>query len=280
MDLSGKLAIVTGGSSGIGRATAIRLAQEGCRVWLVARRPHALEQALAEVRQAGSIDPAAHGMAPADIAIAEQAFAAVDAVRRAAGEADLLVNCAGIAHPGYFQDLDLAIFRQTMDVNYLGTVHMAKAVVPGMIARRSGHIVNLASAAGFLGVFGYTAYSASKYAVRGFSEVLRAEMRPHGVGVSVVFPPDVDTPQLAYEDQFKPWETRAISSAGKVMSPDVVAEAIVAGVHRNRFAITPGLEAKVTYRLAGLLGDWVHPILDRMVEQARRRNSASSRDTV
>lgn len=270
MKVAGAVALVTGGSSGIGLATARHLASQGAHVWIVARDEDRLRTALAQV-EADRLRPEQRcGYVVADVAVAEQAAAAVARVAEQAGHPDLLVNCAGVAHPGYFQELDLAIFRWMMDVNYFGTVHMAKAVVPGMIARRSGHIVNLSSAAGFLGVFGYTAYGASKYAVRGFSEVLRAEMKPHGIGVSVVFPPDVDTPQLAYENQFKCPETKAIAGAGSVLQPSQVAAAIVDGVERNRFAILPGLEAKVTYRLSGILGSWVHPILDFITSRARR----------
>lgn len=268
MKVTGAVALVTGGSSGIGLATARYLAGRGAHVWLVARDEDRLRAAQAQVEETRLAPDQRVGYSPADVSVAEQAFAAVAQATEHVGLPDLLVNCAGVAHPGYFEELDLSIFRWMMDVNYFGTVHMAKAVVPSMMKRRSGHIVNLSSAAGFLGVFGYTAYGASKYAVRGFSEVLRAEMKPHGIGVSVVFPPDVDTPQLAYENQFKCPETKAIAGAGSILSPGQVAAAIVAGVERNRFAILPGLEAKLTYRLSGILGGWVHPILDYMVARA------------
>ena len=97
-----------------------------------------------------------------------------------------------------------------MDLNYFGTVNMVKALLPAMLERGSGHIVNISSVAAFLGVFGYSAYGASKYAVRGFSDVLRAEVKPLGVRVSVVFPPDMDTPGLANENKTKPFETHEI----------------------------------------------------------------------
>ena len=112
-----------------------------------------------------------------------------------------------------------------MATNYFGTLHVIKAVTPGMIDRGSGHIVNICSLGGFLGVFGYSAYCASKYAVRGLSDVLRAELRPYGIHFSVVYPPDTDTPQLAYENPFKPPETRALGS-GKALSAAEVARTI------------------------------------------------------
>jgi 3-dehydrosphinganine reductase len=209
MDFGGMTALVTGGSSGIGLATARLLSTRGAHVWLVARNEEKLAAALAQL-ESGRISPQQRfGYSVADVGDAEQAASAVAEAEQGVGLPDLVFNCAGVAHPGYFQELDLEVFRWMMQVNYFGTVYVTKAAVPGMIARGSGHIVNISSVAGFLGVFGYTAYGASKYAVRGFSEVLRAEMKPHGIRVSVVFPPDCDTPQLAYENQFKPIETKA-----------------------------------------------------------------------
>ncbi len=272
MDLNGKVALVTGGSSGIGLATARGLAAEGADVWLVARDHDRLEAALAQVRSAAQ-SPEKCGLFAADVSDADQARAAVAAVTAATGVPDLVVNCAGIAHPGYFQDLDLDIFRRTMDVNFFGTLYVTKAAVPGMIARRSGHIVNVSSIAGFMGVFGYTAYGASKYAVRGFSDVLRAEMKPLGIRVSVVFPPDCDTPQLAYENQFKPSETKALSGNTTCMSPDAVAAAIIRGIKRHHYVIIPGLEGNLLYRFSGLLRGGVYPIMDFMIARAQRKDA-------
>ncbi|NPV09849.1 MAG: SDR family oxidoreductase [Anaerolineae bacterium] len=270
MDFGGAAALVTGGSSGIGLATARQLAAHGAHVWLVARNEERLKTALAQV-ECNRISPEQRfGYAAADVGEAEQAATAVTQVQEQVGVPDLVLNCAGVAHPGYFQELDLEIFRWMMQVNYFGTVHVTKAVVPGMIARRSGHIVNISSVAGFLGVFGYTAYGASKYAVRGFSEVLRAEMKPYGVKVSVVFPPDCDTPQLAYEDQYKPPETRALASNSTCLSPDQVAAAILKGVSKGRYVILPGLEASLLYRLSGLVGGLTYPIMDYLIARARR----------
>ncbi len=120
-----------------------------------------------------------------------------------------------------------------MAVNYFGTLHVVKTVLPGMLARGSGHIVTISSLAGVVGVFGYTAYGASKYAVRGFSDALRAELKPQGIGVSIVYPPDTDTPQLAYEKLYKPPETKAITEVGGMIPAEKVAQAIVHGVARD-----------------------------------------------
>jgi 3-dehydrosphinganine reductase len=224
---------------------------------------------LARVEHARSRPDQCCGLLQADVADEVQTNRAMAQVTERAGLPDIVVNSAGIVQPGYFEDLDLGLFRDMMDVNYFGTLHVCKALIPGMIARRSGHLVNVASASAFLPVFGYSAYSASKHAVRGLSEVLRLELKAHGVGVSIVYPPDTDTPQLVYEEAYKPPETRAFS-AGVVVSPTAVARAIVSGVARTRFIITPGFETSAARRLTELLGDLQYPLLDLIVSRARR----------
>lgn len=263
-----RIALITGGSSGIGLALAHLLAEAGAHVWLLARRKAALEAALAALPRASG---QRCGIVAADVSDWRQVQAAVERIGSEVGVPDLVVNSAGVTHPGYVQEIPLEIFRQMIEVNYLGTVHLVKAVLPGMMARGSGHIVNISSAAGFLGVFGYTAYGASKFAVRGFSDVLRAELRPLGIRVSIVFPPDTDTPQLAYENQFKPPETKALAGSAGVLSPRQVAEEILRNVARGRYVILPGLEMKLIYRLSGLLGNAVYPLMDWMIQNARRK---------
>ena len=262
-----KIALITGGSSGIGLALAQALAAAGARVWLLARRKKVLEAALRELPGA---DGGRGGILPADVSDWEQVQAAVARMEREVGVPDLLVNSAGETHPGYVQDIPLEIFEKLMAINYLGTVYATRAVLPGMIARGSGHIVNISSITGFMGVFGYSAYGATKYAVRGFSDALRAEVKPLGVRVSIAFPPDTDTPQLAYENQFKPPETRALAGNAGVLSPQAVAGEIMRGAARGRYVILPGLEAKLFYRLSNLIGNAVYPLMDWLVRDARR----------
>jgi 3-dehydrosphinganine reductase len=159
-----------------------------------------------------------------------------------------------------------------MDINYFGTVHTVRAALPGMIERGSGHVVNISSVAGFLGVFGYAAYGASKFAVAGFTEILRAEMKPLGIRVSIVFPADTDTPQLAYERRFRPPETWGISDLGTVASPESVAAAIVRGVSRGQYAIIPDVMDGALYRLAHLLGGAGFQIMDWLAARAAKRS--------
>lgn len=261
----GKVSLITGGSSGIGLALAQLLAAQGSHVWLLARQETLLKEALNSLTSSGKLN---HGIISADVTDPDQVARAADQVLREVGLPDLLINSAGVAHPGYIQELDLDIFHWMMDVNYFGSVYITKALLGAMIARGSGHIVNISSVAGFLGVFGYSAYGASKFALRGFSDTLRAEMKPYGIRVSIVYPQDTSTPQYTYEYSNRPPELKVISSSPP-LPVEKVADQILRGISKSRAVILPGLEAKVYYHLSGLLAPAVYPVMDLLVAHAR-----------
>lgn len=267
----GRLALVTGGSSGIGLALAQLLAREGAAVWLLARHTDRLESA---VKTLAAENGQKHGILAADVTNWDQVQAAVQRVSADAAVPDILVNCAGAAHPGYVQEMPLEVFHDMMDLDYFGTVQMVKALLPAMLKRGSGYVVNFSSAAGFLGTFGYSSYGPAKYAVRGFSDVLRLELKPLGVRVSVVFPPDTDTPGMVNENKTKPWETIAAFST-KLASAESVAKGILAGMKRGRYIILPGFEVSLYYRLVFLLGNAIYPIMDGVLAQARSKKKKS-----
>ena len=265
----GRLALITGGSSGMGLALAQLLAEEGANVWLVARHSDGLEAACRSLHADGQ----KHGVYAADVTKLDQVQAAVEHVKREAGVPDLLINCAGAAHPGYVQEIPLEIFQDMMALNYFGTLYTVKTLLPAMLERGSGHVVNVSSMAGFLGAFGYSAYGAAKYAVRGFSDVLRLEVKPLGVRVSVVFPPDMDTPGLANENKTKPFETFAAGST-KALAPLDVARSTLKAIKRGQYIILPGFEPQLLYRLMFLVGNAIYPIMDGMIADARKKKSA------
>jgi len=247
----GRLALVTGGSSGIGLAVARLLAERGMDVWLLARRAELLQSALADLASLRQSPGQRFDALSVDVTDATQTAAAVAEIEKI-GIPDLVINCAGVARPGYVQELELDVFRQMMEVNYFGTLHTVKAVLPGMLMRGSGYLVNIASLAGLVGVFGYTAYGASKFAVRGFSDALRAELKLHGIGVSLAYPADTDTPQLAYENQFKPPETKAVSGGSGLMTTEAFAKVLLRGITRGQYMILPNFEGKLLYWLSGI----------------------------
>jgi len=265
----GRLVLITGGSSGLGLALANLLAAQGANIWLIARRKDVLENAYKGLPVASG---QRHGKIAADVSDWGQVQTAVASVIREAGVPDLLINCAGYAHPGYVQEIPIDVFREMMDVDYFGTINMVKALLPHMLERRDGYIVNISSAAGFLAPFGYSAYTPAKYAVRGFSDVLRLELKPLGVRVSVAFPPDMDTPGMVNENKTKPFETTEAFSSTLVKA-EPVAKAILNGVKHGQYIILPGFETKLYYYLVFLLGNAIYPLLDGLLAQARRKKN-------
>jgi len=265
---SGKLFLITGGSSGIGLSTAKKAFSYGASVWLIARDLSKLQNAIKEIELFRINNEQNIGFSIADISDEKQAFTAVNQVKEKIGLPDFVINSAGITHPGYFQDIECEVFRRQMEVNYFGTLYVIKGIIPDMIKRGSGYIVNISSLAGVIGTFGYTAYGASKFAVRGLSDTLRAEMKPLGINVSVVFPPDTDTPQLAYEAPLKPFETKIIAGSAGLVSPDKVAKDILNGIMRKRYLIFSGFEGKFLFWLSGFLGWLQYPVMDWMVSDA------------
>jgi 3-dehydrosphinganine reductase len=264
--------VITGGSSGIGLATAGLVARRGSSVSLMARDTYRLERAAEQVRALG----AAVRTATADVSDPVAVARAFAGLADEAGPCDVLITSAGQARPGRFLELDDEVFRHMIDVDYFGTLYAVRAVAPEMVRRRTGSIVAISSAAALFGIYGYSAYAPAKFAVRGLMESLRDELRPHGVHIGCVYPPDVDTPQLAEENRWKPTETTAISGTIKPMTPERVAETIVRGIERERFAIYPN---RSTAMLAGF-GPPAAPVLrwmiDRKVRAARPSTSTST----
>jgi 3-dehydrosphinganine reductase len=270
---SGKKVVITGGSSGIGLAVAGILAQSGADIWLIARDQKKLEKAKADLDLLKISSAQKIGFSQADVSIEKSAIQAYNSAKSALGLPDIIINSAGISHPGYFQELTTDLFRSQMEINFFGTLNIIRAAINDFIARGSGHIVNISSMAGVIGVFGYTAYGASKYAIRGLTDTLRAEMKPLGIKFSIVFPPDTDTPQLAYETQFKPFETKIISGTAGLTSPDKVAADILHGIIKNRYQIFTGFDNKFLFWLMGKLGKLQYPMMDMMVNDAIKKKA-------
>lgn len=268
----GTRALVTGGSSGIGRAIALALARAGAHVAIVARRPGPLEEARAALRAAAPDAAQRFAAIAADVADPEQAARAVAEAVAALGGLDLLVNNAGAARALRFVDTPLAEFRRLLDLNFLAAVTTTRAALPHLGA--GARIANVSSLAGALAIYGYAAYAPSKFALTAFSEVLRQELRPRGITVAVLLPPDTDTPQLAEENREKPPETRALAGNVPVLAPETVADALLAGLARGRAVIVPGWRARATLWLARHAPGLARRVIDRDVARAARRAGA------
>lgn len=270
MPFLGTHALITGGSSGIGLAIGRELATRGAHVHLAARRAAELEAAAKQVagaRQAPDQLVVTHQCDVSSQADVAKLFAELLARNCEPG---VIVNSAGVSLPGYFEAIPVEEFERVMQVNFMGTLHVLKQAVPLMMARGRGHILNIGSVASLIGVFGMTPYCASKFAVRGLTESLRSELKPHGITVSLLCPPDTDTPMLAAEAALKPRETEALSKTAGVVSAELVAKAAMRGLARRQATIVPGLEGQFTALAQRLVPGVVERISDRMVSRARR----------
>lgn len=271
-NISGKLAVVTGGSSGIGLATAGRLAEEGANVLILARRQDQLTQAVAEIAKKKVSENQKISAFSVDLSDLESVQKILTQIQNDFGVPDILVNSAGVSRPGLLIEQDFQIFREMMEINYFGSLYLTKSVLPGMIQRGSGHIVFISSVAGFAGIYGYAAYGASKYAVVGLADVLRVELKSHNINVSLVFPPDTNTPQLAGEEPYKPAITKALSEAGaSVIEPNLVADLIVKGIKQGKYLIIPPGDTRLLYTLVSTVGLLRYKIMDFMLADAARK---------
>lgn len=187
--LKGKKALITGGSRGIGRATALALAKEGVELGLIARTEQSFDQINQELTELG----ATFVTAAADVSSETEVQHAVRKIESELGQIDILINNAGIGTYGKFLNLTAAQWKKMLDINVMGIVHVTKAVLPGMIEKDRGDIINISSMSGLKGTKGSSAYSASKFAVIGMSEALMQEVRPHNIRVSVLTPSLVET---------------------------------------------------------------------------------------
>ena len=183
-----KIVWITGASSGIGEALAVAWSREGATLVLSARNAAELER----VRERCA-NPERHLVRPLDLVDAEAIERVAKDVLQTLGQVDVLVHSGGVSQRSLVADTELAIDRRIMDINYFGTVALTKAVLPSMLARRAGHIVPISSVIGYVGVPLRSAYSASKHALHGFFETLRAETAKQGIAVTMVVPGYVKT---------------------------------------------------------------------------------------
>ena len=265
---AGRHVLITGGSKGIGLAVARRLVELGAGVTLVARGADGLAAAADEL---GRARPGAHVRTLA-LDVSDQA-AVEGAMPREIAErpVDFLINGAGIAEPAEFADADPAGLRAHMDVIYWGAVWMTRAVLPGWLERGSGHLVNVGSTASVIGVYGYAGYGPPKFALYGLSEVLRAELAPRGIRVTIVLPSSTRTGMLDHELEVAPPQTRGILHSTRFLKPEQVAAELLRGVAKGKFEVIPGLDVRLS-----TLGYRLLPRVGRAVLDFEARRGASA----
>lgn len=234
MNVTGSLAVVTGATEGIGRATAFALGRAGARLAICARTAANVE-ATVDALKAGGID--AIGM-PCDVSDHSCVTAFATFVRRERGHPNLLVNNAGIGRFKPLLELALEDWEDTMGVNVRSLYLVTRAFLRGMVEARSGTIVNIASLAGKNGVEGGTAYCASKHAVLGFSKSLMLEVRKHGIRVVAICPGSVDTAFAVKRERPHARRERALT-AGDVAHAVLAAVTVADGAMMSEVDIRP-----------------------------------------
>jgi len=233
----GRSVVITGGSSGLGRALAEALAREGASLTLMSRDVRKLEAAAAAVRDAAP--GASVRVEAADVGDDTGVAGAMQCAADAQGGIDMLINSAGILREGYFETVPMATFREVMETNFFGLINATKAALP-QLKKSRGRLVNIASMAGLTGAFGYTAYCASKHALVGLSESLRYELRPQGVRVHVVCPAEFDSPMVEELDRDRTPENRAQVLTIPKTSMETIVKDTLSGLRKGRFMIIPG----------------------------------------
>jgi len=230
--LKRKVALVTGAGKGIGRATAIALAHEGVNVGLLARTEQDLVEVAKEIEALGV--KAAY--ATADVSSIEEVNAAVEKLKTSLGPVDILINNAGIGKFGKFLELEPEEWKKIIDINLIGVYYVTRAVLPQLIDKNGGDIINISSTAGQKGAPVTSAYSASKFGLLGLTESLALEVRKHNIRVTALTPSTVAT-ELAYK------ENLTDGNPEKVMQPEDLAEYMVAQLklHPRIFIKSAGL---------------------------------------
>lgn len=225
--LKGKVSIITGAAGGIGSSAARLFAQQGAVLVLADIRNKELQELGEAMNDSGAeIMSVVH-----DIRDTESWKSLVEKVRKKYGRIDILVNNAGVIQPGAAEKISLDKVHHQVSVNFLGTVNGCRAVLPVMKEQGAGKIVNVASLGGIVPMPGEAVYSATKFAIRGYSLSLHAELHNFPVGVAVVCPDSVDTPQLDYELQY---DEAVLSFIGEPMKPEKVAKGILKAVRTKK----------------------------------------------
>ena len=243
---SNKKALIVGGSAGIGQAAAIRMVREGAHVYVAARGQQRLDETVALLKRARRSESQVVGSVSMDVTDADAVRGGAAKVLEGLGELDVLVCNSGYATTGCVHSVTDASFDDMMGVNYLGHVNVVRAFAETFIEQKSGDICLVSSMLGFMGLYGYGAYSASKFAIVGFAEALRQEMMIHDVRVTLLYPPTTDTPGLKKENETKPpvvWALEADSGWNKTYTADEVAVVLLKSIQKGRFSNVVGWDS-------------------------------------
>jgi NAD(P)-dependent dehydrogenase (short-subunit alcohol dehydrogenase family) len=264
----GKRCFITGAASGIGRATALRLAAQGAELYLTDRDSAGLALTVADARALGAHVPEHRAL---DVSDYDQVAAFAADIHAKHPSMDVVMNIAGVSAWGTVDRLSHEQWSRMVSINLMGPIHVIEAFLPPMVAAgRGGHLVNVSSAAGLVALPWHAAYSASKFGLRGLSEVLRFDLARKRIGVSVVVPGAVQTPlintvEIAGVDREDPKVSRWVDRfSGHAVSPEKAAEKILAGVTKNRYLIYTSADIRALYGFKRLAW-WPYSVAMRQV---------------
>ena len=253
-NFTNKLVYITGGSSGIGLETARVLSSLGAHIAIFARNKEKLDQARKDIEgHRLSSTQNIHAM-PLDVAEHDHCQTKMNDAVAQFGIPDIVITSAGVGHADYFENISHDAFDSLMKINVYGTHSVIAALLPFMKSR-GGQIVIISSVAGLVGMFGYTSYATTKYALVGFAECLRSELKRYDISVTLVCPPEVDTPFLVNENTI-PGEARILKNFAGTLKPGPVAKTIVKVITHKKFLIVPGILAKMLFLTHRLTNGW------------------------
>jgi 3-dehydrosphinganine reductase len=257
---------IFGGSSGIGLSIAKEMASNDANVIIFARTKKKLISAIKIIKESKKSVTTTLEYMIVDVSDNKIVESVISHCVKTYGIPDILINCAGRAYPHHFKDITYEQFDETMKINLYGTWNTCAAAIPYM-KKNGGWIVNTSSIAGFIGVYGYTDYAASKFAVMGFSESLRSELEESNISVSLLCPPDTSTPGFEIENETKPEETVALSKNAKTMTSEEVAKVCLKGIKKGKKIILPGLDSKIVY----LAKRFIPSVVEFMMKQTIKK---------
>jgi 3-dehydrosphinganine reductase len=266
----GKWAIITGGSKGIGKATAKIFVQLGGNVCIVARNLETLNDVAGEIKSLKVDENQMVEVISCDMSNMEQVERSFKDHIKEFGVPDYSFNIVGISYPNYTDKLTIEDYKFHMDTNFFGQLNAILTILPYYMERKEGYFINMSSIAGYIGLMGYAAYTPTKFAIVGLSEVLRNEYKQYNIKVSIVYPPDTNTFGLHEEAKTRPEELNVIAEKAGLMQPDEVAEIIIKGVLKEKLYIHAG-SSKVYWRLMRLFPKLVHKVTDSDLKKARMK---------
>jgi NAD(P)-dependent dehydrogenase (short-subunit alcohol dehydrogenase family) len=246
-EVAGTTIYITGGASGMGLIAGKMLASLGAHIVILDLNP--TDAALHDIESARRSSNQRVARYKLNIADREIVIGTIGSAITEVGAPNILINMAGIGAAVEFIDMKPEIFDRVIQINLIGTRNIVEAVLPSMLARGNGKIVLVGSMGGIIPVYGYTAYGASKFAVVGFAQCLRYELKPRNISVACFCPGEVETPGLAAERKTLPPASAALKKIGGTMPVETAVSGLVKGIRSDEFMIIPGVKVKVTYWL-------------------------------